>query len=540
MVFTRIAPTLNRVMRLVWSECSIALKQVLPIEKPARKHGTCELDEASIERLVALTTEADALGKSQNEKAHVPFARRTSMADPIHGLIQFDRDDVSHTLLLAVMNSRAFQRLRRIRQMGLAEFVFPGATHSRFVHSLGSAFLMMKVLEHFNRSSVGRRYLESTYGDTNITLSRLLLLGILVHDIGHTPLSHTLEDVLDLKDQGLLHDQYWNRKILLEDPELQKIWRRFGSALPTAVLNFMGDGAPKHFLAQLVSSQLDMDRLDYLQRDSHFLGVQYGRIEADRIISNLEIAHLANGTEVVAVREEAIPAIEHYLFGRHQAYKMALHSLDKASEALLKKVLQRFTWVRQQGIETGEAAEELYQLITDGRQLSTESYLRMDDCYLWESINKWAAYSHDPLLSELANRMLRHNLLKFIDLTKYDFSGNSIQALPSIYEALQVHYEKRGLSIQFCFEETLVHSKPMYQPKEAREPIWIRTSRGNVVDLREVSSFSLSVKPKTNLKHLLFVWDREALAFLTKLLDDKLPHAAIGTPDDPFEDEGWL
>jgi HD superfamily phosphohydrolase len=480
---------------------------------------------------------------SRETKGDFAGVRRTSMADPIHGLIQFDRDDVSHNLLLAVMNSQAFQRLRRIRQMGLAEFVFPGATHSRFVHSLGSTFLMLQVLEHFNRSAIGRRYLSETYGATDVPLSRLLLLGILVHDIGHTPLSHTLEDILDLKSQGLLHDQYWNRKILTEDKGLQRVWKRFGPDLGEAVLNFMGDGAPKHFLAQLVSSQLDMDRLDYLQRDSHFLGVQYGRVEADRIIANLEIARLANGREVVAVREEAVPAIEHYLFGRHQAYKMALHSLDKASEALLKKVLQRFAWVRQQGIETGEPAPELFQLMTNGRQLSTGQFLRMDDCYLWESINKWAAYSEDRLLSELAGRMLRHNLMKFVDLAKYgwqDGSARTLRDLAPVYETLTAYYEKRGLSMEFCFEESIVRSKPMYQPREAREPIWIRTARGSVVDLREVSSFSLSVKPQANLKHLLFVWDRDALDVLIGALEKHLPHVPLSPGDEPAETEGWL
>ncbi len=482
----------------------------------------------------------EPIPNARTEKADNAPYRRTSVADPIHGLIQFDRNDPTQNLVLTVMNSRAFQRLRRIRQMGLAEFVFPGATHSRFVHSLGATYLMMQTLDHFSRSGKGKSVLESTYGNTGIPLSRLLMLGILVHDIGHTPLSHTLEDVLDLKSQGLLHDQYWNRKILTEDPELQKLWKRFGSGLPEAVLNFMGDGAPKHFMAQLVSSQLDMDRLDYLQRDSHFLGVQYGRIEAARIISNMEIAHLSNGQEVVAVREEAVPAIEHYLFGRHQAYKMALHSLDKASEALLKKVLQRFQWVRQQGIETGEPSEELYQLMTDGKRLSTEQYLRMDDCYLWESINKWASYSKDKLLSELANRMLRHNLLKFVDLAKYGFEGASIQEIRPVYEALENHYEKRGLAFDFCYEETLVHSKPMYQPRDAREPIWVLTGRGSVVDLREVSSFSLSVKDQTNLKHLIFVWDREAMNVLTDALDRYLPCAALSVEDVQQENERWL
>jgi len=478
--------------------------------------------------------------KRAEKAAEAMPARRTSMADPIHGLIQFDRNDVSQNILLTVMNSRAFQRLRRIRQMGLAEFVFPGATHSRFVHSLGSAYLMLRTLEHLNRTPHYKALLESHYPGTKIPLSRLLLLGILVHDIGHTPLSHTLEDVLELHEQGLSHDHYWNRKILTEDPELLKLWRRFDPDLPEAVLNFMGDGAPKHFLAQLVSSQLDMDRLDYLQRDSHFLGVQYGRIEADRIITSMEIAKQANGQEVVTVREEAVPAIEHYLFGRHQAYKMALHSLDKASEALLKKVLQRFRWAREQNVDTGEPAEELFKLMTDGKQLSTAQYLRMDDCYLWESINKWALYSQDKLLKDLASRMLHHNLLKFVDLSKYGFEGNSIQELPEVYAALKANYEKRGLDIEFCFEETIVQAKPMYQPTSAREPIWVRTGRGSVVDLRDVSSFSLSVKTTANHKHLAFVWDREALNVLSESLERHLPVKTLTVEDVQQENELWL
>lgn len=495
-----------------------------------------------MERLttVMLEPKTNLSRDKRNEKAEIIPARRTSMADPIHGLIQFDRSDVSQNILLTVMNSRAFQRLRRIRQMGLAEFVFPGATHSRFVHSLGSAYLMLRTLEHFNRTPQYKALLESPYENTKIPLSRLLLLGILVHDIGHTPLSHTLEDVLDLGKQGLLHDHYWNRKILTEDPELQKLWRRFDPELPEAVLNFMGDGAPKHFLAQLVSSQLDMDRLDYLQRDSHFLGVQYGRIEADRIITSMEIAKSADGRDVVAVREDAVPAIEHYLFGRHQAYKMALHSLDKASEALLKKVLQRFRWAREQGIDTGEPANELFQLMTDGRQLSTAQYLRMDDCYLWESINKWALYSQDKLLMDLASRMLHHNLLKFVDLSKYDFEGDSLSELPEVFNALKANYAKRGLDFEFCFEETIVQAKPMYQPTSAREPIWVRTGRGSVVDLREVSSFSLSVKPNANHKHLVFVWDREALNVLIDALELHLPARAITAEDVQSENELWL
>ncbi|MFN8614813.1 MAG: hypothetical protein U0003_02740 [Vampirovibrionales bacterium] len=213
-------------------------------------------------------------------------ARWMSMADPIHGIIQFDRHYPPHQLVLAVMNSGPMQRLRRIRQMGLAEFVFPNATHSRFVHSVGATHLMMEALAVLQRDVYGRELLSQHYPGCSTKLETLLLLAILVHDVGHAPLSHTLEDLLDLETRGLSHDHYWNRKILTEDPELQAIWQHIDPNLPEALLSVMGHGPhaphpslgtthepePQHFLASLVSSQLDMDRLDYLLRDSHFLG----------------------------------------------------------------------------------------------------------------------------------------------------------------------------------------------------------------------------------------------------------------------------
>lgn len=447
------------------------------------------------------------------------------MADPIHGIIQFDRKNTSHRLLLDVINSKAFQRLRRIKQMGLAEFVFPGATHSRFAHSLGCAHLMIKTLEHFYRIRNTRELLKSNYKNTKIPLERLLLLSILIHDIGHTPLSHTLEDVLGLEEKGLQHDHYWNHRIIKEDPELLKIWNKYDPELPDAMLDFLGEtGGEKHFLAVLVSSQLDMDRLDYLLRDSHFLGVQYGQIEDQRIISNLMMAKRSEDDSdmVIAVREESVPAIEHYLFGRHQAYKMALHPLDKASESLLMILLRRFAWVREQGIDSGDPAEELYQLMVNGRELSVQQYLFLDDCYLWQAINRWAIYSKDELLKSIANRMLQHDLLKFVDMRKYKHVG-SIFDLPDIIEPLKAFYEEKGLSFEFGFQEVYVQPKPLYKVRKGKEPIWVRTQRGRLFDLSEVSTLSLDVMPEQGIKHLIFVWDKHVKQFLQNLLEEKYP-----------------
>ncbi len=465
----------------------------------------------------------------------MPSANRwMSMADPIHGIIRFDRQDETHRLLLEVVNSRAFQRLRRIKQMGLAEFVFPNATHSRFVHSLGATHLMIQTIDHFNHTDSARDLLASHYEGTNITLGRLLLLGILLHDIGHSPLSHTLEDVLRLKAQDMHHDTYWNARILTEDEELLAIWAKYGQDLPETVNKFMAEGRGKHFLAYLISSQLDMDRLDYLQRDSHFLGVKYGQIEGQRIISNLEIVDLRPGYPVVAVREEAVPAVEHYLFGRHEAYKMALHALDKASEATLKMTMERFRWARQNHIDTGHPASELFKLMTDPKNMTVSQYLRLDDCHVWEAINSWSLGSQDPLLKALASRLMKHDILKFVDLRGFGFGGN-LQDIPDVYKALREHYDRRGLSFEYGFDELEVRPKALYLQSSHREPIWINT-KGGVVDLREVSSLPLEYDSKRGQKHLLFVWDREARRFLRDALEDHFGQTYRGMAEISVDD----
>ncbi len=442
------------------------------------------------------------------------------MADPIHGVIRLNRRDENQNLLMEVMNSRAFQRLRRIRQMGLAEFVFPGATHSRFVHSIGSAWLMLKTITHLREYPETRSMLNASFEDTGIPLEQLLLVSILVHDIGHTPLSHTLEDILDLKNQDLLHDTYWNRLILEQDEQLQKIWGRSAPKMPEAVARFSGWGPEEkpHFMADLVSSQLDMDRLDYLLRDSHYLGVQYGRIEVERIITNLSIGKTATGDKVIAVREEALPAVEHYLFGRYQAYKMALHSLDKASEMLMKMTLVRFRWVRENGIEPGHTADLLYKLMVDGRSLTVEEYLMMDDCYLWDKINLWAHYSEDPLLKNLAQRLLGHDLFKYVEINAAE-NGELEAAIQPVIEEMQHYYQTRGLSFEFGFDRMAVAPKPLYQPSPHKPPIWIRRKEGILADFSDVSSLPLRQDTHHERRYLLFVWDREAKMHLDKLLN---------------------
>lgn len=458
-----------------------------------------------------------------------------SMADPIHGMIRLRRHQPSHRMVLDVMNSRAMQRLRRIRQMGMAEFVFPGATHNRFIHSIGATWLMSKTIDHFMEFEETRSILQSPFADTRIPIERLLLLSILVHDIGHTPLSHTLEDILDMRSQGLLHDAYWNKLILRQDEELQRIWNRYDPQFPDAIARFNGwePGTEPHFMADLVSSQLDMDRLDYLLRDSHYLGVQYGRIETDRIITNLLVGMAPSGKQVIAIREEAIPAVEHYLFGRYEAYKMAIHSLDKASETLLKKTLERFRWVRDRGIDPGHPADLLYKLMRSGRFLTVDEYLMLDDCYLWDKVNLWARYSQDFLLRQLANRLLGHDLFKYVEINHYSEELDS-DSLSAVLEEVAAYYASRSLSFEFGFDRMIVAPKPLYQASAVKPPIWIKRKNGELSDFAEVSTLlSHQEEIRRGRRHLFFVWDREARHELQSILQRHINRSAVVNDNAP-------
>jgi uncharacterized protein len=438
-----------------------------------------------------------------------------SMADPVHGLIQFDRTNLTHRLLLEVINSFPFQRLRRIRQMGLAEFVFPGATHTRFMHCIGATWLTIQAIEHLKQDPHGADILNQPIGDTGIKTDMTLLMAVLLHDIGHPPLSHTLEYALALDKADALHDAYWNQEIIEADADLKRIWDNAAPTMPQAIQQFMGGGdSKKHFLADLVSSQLDMDRLDYLVRDSHYLGVQYGRIETQRLIKSMTLSERDSGEVVLALREEALPGLEHYLFGRHQAYKMASHALDKASEMLLKKTIQRFAELVDTKHPDANPNELLVRLMKNPKSLRVDEYLILDDGYLWELIKRWAFDAKDSLLKLLASRLLRHDLYKVIDLSPY--LAHRPELIEKLEATLRDHAEREKMPPEYYYQIETIPSRLFYH--QDGRPIWIQRQHGPVVEFTDVSSFANA--PKQPDRTLLFLWDRVAKVLARSILDD--------------------
>ncbi|HMU45156.1 MAG TPA: HD domain-containing protein [Chitinophagaceae bacterium] len=313
---------------------------------------------------------------------------RKIINDPVYGFITID-----HPLILQIISHPVYQRLRNIHQMAFAYLVYPGAMHSRLHHSLGAYHLMCTALNE----------LKSKGTEINPDEELGAKLAILLHDIGHGPFSHALETEL-IKDVS--HETI---SLLL----MKKLNKEFNGQLQTAI-DIFTDKHPKKFLHQLVSGQLDVDRMDYLNRDSFFTGVAEGVIGYDRIIKMLVVK---DGQ--LMVEEKAIYSIEKFLVSRRLMYwQVYLHKTVLAAEMMLVKIIERARQLIQNKIEVIAATEELnffLQNFTEKNSIDEhlDSFCRLDDYDVMTTIKNWSNHP-DKILSILCNSLIERNLFKVI------------------------------------------------------------------------------------------------------------------------------
>ena len=324
--------------------------------------------------------------------------------DPIYGFI-----GIPSTRIFNLIEDPYFQRLRRISQMGLSYLVYPGAHHTRFHHALGSMHLMQKAIQVLRSKSVGIT-LEEEEG---------LLIAILLHDIGHGPFSHAMEN-------SIVEDISHEHISLLFMKELNQ---RFNGSLTLAIKIFQGK-YPKKFLNQLVSSQLDMDRMDYLKRDSFYTGVAEGSINAERLITMLNVVN----NELV-IEEKGIYSVEKFLMARRFMYwQVYLHKTGVVAEQLLIRLLKRAKELlgKAGSLHGGNALLFFMQNKIDKSGFSAEildKFAQLDDIDILVAIKKWQ-YHDDFVLSKLSEMILNRRLLtikmknKPITPKKYDEAFN--------------------------------------------------------------------------------------------------------------------
>jgi uncharacterized protein len=308
--------------------------------------------------------------------------------DPVYGFIT-----VPSELLFDIIDHPYFQRLRRIKQLGLTEMVYPGALHTRFHHALGAMHLMNTALNTLKSKN-------NEIFDNEFEAS---LIAILLHDIGHGPFSHALETAI-FKE---VHHEHLSLHIM------HMLNEEFGGRLSLAI-DIFTDKYERRFFHQLVSSQLDVDRLDYLNRDSFYTGVYEGKIGADRIIKMLDVAN-----DKLVVEEKAIYSIENFLVSRRLMYwQVYLHKTVLSAEHMVLRAVQRARQLLQQGIDVPASPCLKYFLASDltmqdfqNDPTILERFVSLDDNDVWCGIKEWAHHP-DLILSYLSSSILNRKLFK--------------------------------------------------------------------------------------------------------------------------------
>lgn len=333
-----------------------------------------------------------------------PLNKRKILNDPVYGFIT-----LKHEVLLDLIDHPYFQRLRRITQLGLSHLVYPGALHNRFHHALGAMHLMGEAIDVIR--SKGHEITEEESLASHI--------AILLHDIGHGPFSHALEHSI-VKE--ISHER-------ISELFMARLGNQFGKEIELAIRIFKGE-YEKEFLHQLVSSQLDMDRLDYLRRDSFYSGVAEGYIGSERIIKMLTVY---NGQLVV--EEKGIYSIEKFIVARRLMYwQVYLHKTVLSAEYMLVSILKRAKWLIQSGQELWSSPalafflQKEYDMADfENNPLVLDTFAKLDDYDILTSIKVWQEHS-DPVLALLCKNLINRKLFR-IELKPEPFNQSRIDEI---------------------------------------------------------------------------------------------------------------
>jgi HD superfamily phosphohydrolase len=426
--------------------------------------------------------------------ARVITNKKKIINDPVYGFI-----NISFEGLFEIIEHPYFQRLRRIKQLGLTYLVYPGATHTRFQHALGSLHLMGMAIQVLRSKGV----------EINLEEEEAALSAILLHDIGHGPFSHALEETII---PGIHHEAL---SLLF----MHVLNNEFKGRLDMAIQIFTGR-YPKQFLHQLISGQLDMDRLDYLKRDSFFTGVTEGVIGSDRIVRMLNVMN-----DQLVVDHKGIYSIEKFLIARRLMYwQVYLHKAVLSSEILLVNVLQRARELAAQGVElfcTPSLGHFLYQPVSgidffEGEELAEdpeitgtmtgnlEMFAALDDSDIMASIKVWTEHP-DRVLSTLCKKLKNRDLSR-IEIRVEPFPDEYVNAIRQNVRQL---YHLQGEEIgYFVYAGTI--SNFAYSSED--EQIQILYHNGMLVDITTASDMlDMAMLSKTVRKYFLY-YPKDALA----------------------------
>ncbi|WP_342471328.1 HD domain-containing protein [Metasolibacillus sp. FSL H7-0170] len=378
--------------------------------------------------------------------------------DPVHRYVHV-RDQVIWDLV----GTREFQRLRRIRQLGTTYLVFHGAEHSRFNHSLGVYEIVRRIVDDI---FAGRPEWDAS--------ERLLVLcSALLHDLGHGPFSHAFENVFATD-----HEEF-TRAILLGDTEVNAVLLKVAPDFPEKVAQVIEKTYPNKLVINLISSQIDADRMDYLQRDAYYTGVSYGHFDMERILRVMRPR-----MNQVVIKESGMHAVEDYIMSRYQMYlQIYFHPVSRSAEVILNHILKRVKVLSEENYQFKHAPVHFQPFFNN--TITVEDYIALDESIMLTYIQFWMQ-EDDAILRDLSTRFINRKLFGYINMNP--------KKEPQRFARLQQLFQQIGIDTAYYLVHDSTSDLPydLYQPGVAigKLPIMLQMANGEV---RELSQESLLV-----------------------------------------------
>jgi uncharacterized protein len=461
--------------------------------------------------------------------------------DPLHNLVEFHANEFENTMW-RVVETRPFQRLRRVKQLGFSDLVFPGATHSRLAHSVGvfhTARKLMKVIE----THMGQHSFERTRADVALAAS-------LVHDLGHGPFSHAFEEVgLRLDLQTAKHEYVTDT--LIRSSEVSEALQSLGSGFASDVADVIKRSGPSTLYDAVVSSQFDADRLDYIRRDRLMTGSEHAAIDFTWLIANLQVGEVEYGADDQKVGKiktfvlgpKAVHAAEAYVLGLFQLYPTVyFHKATRSAEKLFTELLVRTITLILDGCAASAGLPENHPIVRFAKEPNkVENVLLLDDAVIWGALSMMADAT-DNTVSKLAVRLRDRQLYKCIDVrtrlaeqfgeeatgTKEgsderseELTGRVDLACASINEKVRQWLSKEASETPRMLIDQAIR-EPYKRFQESKGPlnqIRIKTDGDLLVDLGERSRIVRAIKPFRVLRLYYAETDDQAQRFIEGLIE---------------------
>ena len=397
--------------------------------------------------------------------------------DPVHRYIH-----VRDRLIWELIATSEFQRLRRIRQLGTTYVTFHGAEHSRFNHSLGVYEIIRRMIDDV--------FVDRPFWNDEDRL--LCLCAALLHDLGHGPFSHSFEKVFHLD-----HEDF-TQAIILGDTEVNAVLSQIGNDFPKNVAEVIAKTYENKLVISMISSQIDADRMDYLQRDAYYTGVSYGHFDMERILRVMRPQE-----DQVVIKSSGMHAVEDYIMSRYQMYwQVYFHPVTRSSEVILTKILHRAKKLYQEGYHFKTQPHHFYSIFEN--QVSVSDYLKLDESIILYYFQAWMD-EEDSILNDLCHRFINRKLFKYVEFNPTNEQMMKLMELKSLFK-------QAGIDPEYYLVVDSSSDLPydFYRPGEEEEerlPIHLLMPNGERRELSLQSEIVDAISGKRRTDHKLYFPD---------------------------------